>query len=119
MHMDRKDYLLFVNDLQAKGPSDELSLAEFVGLCSAACNRPVAASTVIPGVVRLSGTMDDLKGLEDILRVAKNAGAKRILLPFSSIHDLQDVPMELASSVSPDFYQDGEVVAAARKALGI
>ncbi|MEE8723299.1 MAG: BREX system Lon protease-like protein BrxL [Atopobiaceae bacterium] len=119
MHMDRKDYLLFVNDLQGKGPSDELSLAEFVGLCSAACNRPVAASTVIPGVVRLSGTMDELKGLEDIMRVAKNGGAKRILLPFSAIRDLQDVPMELASSVSPDFYQDGDVVAAARKALGI
>lgn len=119
MHMRQKDYLLFVNDLQAKGPSDEVSLAEFVGLCSAACNRPVAASTVIPGIVRLSGSMDELKGLEDILRVAKNAGAKRILLPFSAIRDLQDVPMELASSVSPDFYQDGDVIAAARKALGM
>lgn len=119
MHMRQKDYLLFVNDLQAKGPSDEVSLAEFVGLCSAACNRPVAASTVIPGIVRLSGSVDELKGLEDILRVAKNAGAKRILLPFSAIRDLQDVPMELASSVSPDFYQDGDVIAAARKALGM
>lgn len=119
MHMSDKDYLLFVNDLQAKGPSDEVSLAEFVGLCSAACNRPVTASMVIPGVVRLSGSMDELKGLEDILRVAKNAGAKRILLPFSAIKDLQDVPMELGSSVSPDFYPDGDVVAAARKALGI
>ena len=119
MHMQLKDYLLFVNDMQAKGPSDEVGLAEFIGLCSAACNRPVAASLVIPGVVRLSGTMDELKGLEDILRVAKHAGAKRILLPFSTIKDFQDVPMELASSVSPDFYQDGDVVNAARKALGI
>jgi len=119
MHMQQKDYLLFFNDLQAKGPSDEVSLAEFVGLCSAACGRPVAASTVIPGVLRLSGSMDELKGLEDILRVAKNAGAKRILLPFSAIKDLQGISMELASSVSPDFYPDGDAVSAARKALGI
>lgn len=77
------------------------------------------ASLAIPGIVRLSGSMDDLKGLEDILRVAKNAGAKRILLPFSAIRDMQDIPMELASSVSPDFYQDGDIVGAARKALGI
>ena len=117
--MRQKDYLLFVNDLQARGPSGEVSLAEFVGLCSAACNRPVMASTVIPGIVRLSGSMDELKDLEDILRVARNAGARRILLPFSAIRDLQDVPMELASSVSPDFYQDGDIVSAARKALGI
>ena len=119
MHMRKKDYLLFVNDLQAKGPSDEVSLAEFIGLCSAACNRPVVASLAIPGIVRLSGSMDDLKGLEDILRVAKNAGARRILLPFSAIRDMQNIPMELASSVSPDFYQDGDIVGAARKALAI
>ena len=119
MHLDKKDYLLFFNDLQAKGPSDEVSLAEFVGLCSAACNRPVAAGLVIPGVLRLSGSMDEVKGLEDILRVAKNAGAKRILLPFGAIKDLQAIPMELASSVSPDFYPDGDAISAARKALGI
>lgn len=119
MHLDKKDYLLFFNDLQAKGPSDEVSLAEFVGLCSSACNRPVAAGLVIPGVLRLSGSMDEVKGLEDILRVAKNAGAKRILLPFGAIKDLQAIPMELASSVSPDFYPDGDAVSAARKALGI
>lgn len=119
MHLDKKDYLLFFNDLQAKGPSDEVSLAEFVGLCSAACNRPVAAGLAIPGVLRLSGSMDEVKGLEDILRVAKSAGAKRILLPFGAIKDLQAIPMELASSVSPDFYPDGDAVSAARKALGI
>lgn len=119
MHLEQKDYLLFFNDMQAKGPSDEVSLAQFVGLCSAACGRPVSSATAIPGVLRLSGSMDELKGLEDILRVAKNAGAKRILLPFSAIKDLQAVPMELASSVSPDFYPDGDAVAAARKALGI
>lgn len=119
MHLDKKDYLLFFNDLQSKGPSDEVSLAEFVGLCSAACNRAVAASMVIPGVVRLSGSMDELKGLEDILRVAKNAGAKRILLPFSAIYDMPKISMELASSVSADYYEDGNAVAAARKALGI
>lgn len=119
MHREQKDYLLFFNDMQAKGPSDEVSLAQFVGLCSAACGRPVSSATAIPGVLRLSGSMGELKGLEDILRVAKNAGAKRILLPFSAIKDLQAVPMELASSVSPDFYPDGDAVAAARKALGI
>lgn len=119
MHVEKKDYLLFFNDLQAKGPSDEVSLAEFVGLCSAACNRSVGASLVIPGILRLSGSLDEIKGLEDILRVAKNAGAKKVLLPLCCIKDLQDVPQELLGSVSPDFYPDGDAVAAARKALGI
>lgn len=117
MHISKKDYLLFFNDLQGKGPTDEASLAEFVGLCSAAANRPVASALAIPGVLRMSGTMDELRDLEDVLRVARNAGARRILLPMSSIRDLQGIAPELISAISPDFYPDGDAVAAARKAL--
>ena len=115
MHINKKDYLLFFNDLQGKGASDEVSLAEFVGLCSAAANRPVSAALVIPGVLRMSGTMGELRDLEDIMRVARNAGARRILLPMSAIRDLQGIAPELISAISPDFYPDGDAVAARRR----
>lgn len=119
MHVASKDYLLFCNDLQAKGPSAEVSLAEFIGLCSAASGRPVIAGLVIPGILRLSGSLEPIGNLEDVLRVAKNAGAKRILLPMSSIADLQNVAPELIGAVSPEFYETGDAVAAARRALGL
>lgn len=119
MHVASKDYLLFCNDLQAKGPSAEVSLAEFIGLCSAASGRPVIAGLVIPGILRLSGSLEPVGNLEDVLRVAKNAGAKRILLPMSSIADLQNVAPELIGAVSPEFYETGDAVAAARRALGL
>lgn len=113
------DYLLFLNDLQKKGLCAEVSLAEFVGLCSAACGRSVMASTVIPGILRMSGTLDELHDLEELFRVAKNAGAKKILLPQGAIRDLQNVSPELISCVSPEFYPDNDPVAAAKKALDI
>ena len=119
MHVASKDYLLFCNDLQSKGPSAEVSLAEFIGLCSAASGRPVMAGLVIPGILRLSGSLEPVGNLEDVLRVAKNAGAKRILLPMSSIADLQGVAPELIGAVSPEFYETGDAVAAARRALGL
>lgn len=119
MHVTSRDYLLFCNDLQAKGPSAEVSLAEFIGLCSAASGRPVMAGLVIPGILRLSGSLEPVGNLEDVLRVAKNAGAKRILLPMSSIADLQGVATELIGAVSPEFYETGNAVAAARRALGL
>lgn len=119
MHVTSRDYLLFCNDLQAKGPSAEVSLAEFIGLCSAASGRPVIAGLVIPGILRLSGSLEPIGNLEDVLRVAKNAGAKRILLPMSSIADLQNVAPELIGAVSPEFYETGDAVAAARRALGL
>lgn len=119
MHVASKDYLLFCNDLQSKGPSAEVSLAEFIGLCSAASGRPVMAGLVIPGILRLSGSLEPVGNLEDVLRVAKNAGAKRILLPMSSIANLQGVAPELIGAVSPEFYATGDAVAAARRALGL
>lgn len=119
MHVGSKDFLLYFNDLQSKGLSDEVSLAEFVGLCSAACNKPVLDAMVVPGALRISGTIDDIRGLEDIMRVAKNAGAKRVLLPTSSIQDMQMVSPELVSGVSPVFYFPGDYVGAAQKALGL
>ena len=117
MHIASKDYLLFYNDLQGKGLSEETSLAEFVGLCSAACNRPVSSALAIPGILRVSGSMDEIRGLEDIMRVAINAGAKRILLPFGCIKDLQNVSPEIGSRLNPVFYPDGDAVAAAKNAL--
>ena len=119
LHRADKDYLLFMNDLQGKGSSDEVSLAEFVGLCFAACNRVVEVSLVIPGVIRLSGSMDEITGLQDIFRVAKGAGAKKILFPLSCLQDLQSLPAEFVGSVSPEFYPDGDAVTAVRKALGL
>ncbi|WP_282209147.1 protease Lon-related BREX system protein BrxL [Parvibacter caecicola] len=119
MHAHERDYLLFYNDLQKKGHSAELSLAEFVGLCSAACNRPVVPSMVIPGVLRMSGTLDEVRNLEEVLRVAKNAGAKKVLLPMSCLQDLAQVPSVLLESVSPEFYATGDAVSAAKKDLGL
>ena len=119
MHIASKDYLLFYNDLQGKGLSDEISLAEFVGLCSAAANRPVMAALAVPGILRVSGTMDEIRGLEDIMRVAKNAGAKRIVLPCACIQDMQAVSPEIITGLNPVFYQNNDPVDAARKALDL
>ena len=117
LHALERDYLLYFRDLQGKGLSCEVSLAEFVGLCSAASGRPVTSGMAIPGILRMSGTMDELRNLEDIFRVAKNAGVKKILLPMGSIKDIQNVPAELLSGLSPVFYLDGDAVAAAQVAL--
>ena len=108
-----------MNDLQKKGPSAEVSLAEFVGLCSAATGRPVLGGLAIPGILRLSGTLEPVHDLEDVMRVAGNAGATRILLPMESIQDLQSVPGELLGKLSPFFYDTGNAASAALRALGV
>lgn len=112
-----KDYLLYYADTQGKGLSAEVSLAEFIGLCSAFAERSVIDSLAIAGEIKISGTLEELTNLEDIMRVCKNAGAKKVLLPMDSIKDIQSVPRELMNYVQPIFYNDP--VDAAKKALDI
>ena len=109
------DYLLYYADPQSKGLSTEVSVAELVGLCSAVANRPVMEATAVIGEIKLSGTMGEIKNLENIVRVAKNAGAKRLLLPIQSMQELMHVPGELLTAVQPIFYSDP--IEAVKKAI--
>lgn len=111
------DYLLYYSDPQEKGVSDEVSLAEFIGLCSALAEKPIIASTAIVGEIKLSGTMMPLTSVEDIIRVAINAGAKRILLPMDSYSEFNKVSDLLKEKIQPVFYVDP--IDAAKKALDI
>ena len=117
MRLSDSDYLLYYNDAQGKTPSTEISVAEWIALCSASLDKPVMEATVIIGEIKLSGSMGEVKGLENIVRVAKNAGGKRILLPMQCMKDLMGVPSDLLISVQPVFYMDA--VDAAKKALDL
>lgn len=116
-YIEEFDYLLYYADPQDKGVSDEISLAEYIGLCSALSNKPIIESTVIVGEIKLSGTMMPLTSLEDIVRVSINAGSKRILLPMDSMGDFAKLSSSLTTSISPLFYTDP--IDAAKKALDI
>ena len=109
------DYLLYYADPQSKGLSTEVSVAELVGLCSAVANRPVMEATAVIGEIKLSGTMGEIKNLENIVRVAKNAGAKQLLLPIQSMQELMHVPGERLTAVQPIFYSDP--IEAVKKAI--
>ena len=111
------DYLLYYNDLQEQSPSAGVSLAEWVGLCSALLDKPVMAATAIVGEIKLSGSMGEVRHLESVIRVAKNAGARRILLPMQCMADVVKIPSELLATVQPLFYMDA--IDAAKKALDI
>lgn len=111
------DYLLYYADTQEKGVSDEISLAEFIGLCSALSEKPVIESVVVVGEIKLSGTMMPLTSIEDIVRISINAGAKRILLPMDSMKDYSKMSEALTTKISPIFYVNP--IDAAKKALNV
>jgi len=113
----KNNYLLHIQDLQGVGLTPELTLAAFVAMCSGAMQRPVQERMVILGSMSIGGTIKKVSSLANVLQVAFDAGAKKVLLPMSSASDISTVPSELFSKFQISFYEDP--IDAVYKALGV
>ena len=112
------DYSLYFNDLQSRGVSDEISVAEVVGLFSGLTNRAVLPALVICGRVVMSGSMMPITTeLDEIFVAAANAGAKRIMLPAESMEKYNRLRSDLKEEITAIFYSTP--LDAVKKALGV
>ena len=112
------DYSLYFNDLQNRGVSDEISVAEVVGLFSGLANKAVLPSLVVCGRVVMSGSMMPITTeLEEIFVAVANAGGKKILLPMESKSNYAKLKKELKNEVEAIFYSTPLDVV--KKALGV
>ncbi len=112
------DYSLYFNDLQNRGVSDEISVAEVVGLFSGLANRAVLPGLVICGRVVMSGSMMPITTeLEEIFVTVANAGAKKLMLPAESRDKYDRLRKDLKEEVEVIFYSTP--LDAAKKALGV
>ncbi len=112
------DYSLYFNDLQNRGVSEEVSVAEVVGLFSAIASRPAIPSMIVCGRVVMSGGMMPLTTeLDEIFVTAANAGAKKILLPEDCSENYEKLSAELKNEVQALFYSTP--LEAAKIALGV
>jgi ATP-dependent Lon protease len=111
------DFHLHLVDLQGGGEPDVSTLASLIALCSGALGRPVQSQLAIMGDMSLGGVITPTRNLAESLQVAFDAGAKRILLPMSSVGDIPTVPGELFAKFQTSFYSDP--VDAVFKAVGV
>ena len=112
-----KDYLMHISDLQGIGLTDELAIAELIGLCSGALGKPRQESFVGVGDMTGGVTIAKVEEFANTLQVCVDAGAKKVLIPAASVMDLQTVPPDLLVKVQPVFYSDP--IDAVFKALGV
>ena len=117
IHPTEKDYHLHMVELQSSGTPEALTLTSFIALCSAALGKPVQGQLAVLGDMTLGGTITQARNLAESMQVAFDAGAKRILLPMSSVTDIPSVPGELFAKFQTSFYSDP--VDAVFKALGV
>ena len=74
------------------GMTKTLSLSTIIALCSVSLNKPVLPSLVILGDITIGGSMIKVDNLANCLQVAKDAGAKKVLVPMISAADIGTVP---------------------------
>lgn len=113
--IDDNNFLLSFNDIQSNGVCDNISLAQFIALCSIALDTPVLDGLAILGNFNLAGIMQPSASLPDVFRIAKNAGVTKILIPIEASIELGKVLPEYLNGIIPIFYMNP--VDAARKAL--
>jgi ATP-dependent Lon protease len=111
------DFHLHVVELHNTGPTTAMTLTAFVALCSGILGKPVQSQLVILGSMSLGGNIIPVENLAESLQVAFDSGAKRILLPMSSVADIPTIPGELFAKFQTSFYSDPRD--AAFKSLGV
>ena len=111
------NYLMHVQDMNGVGMTKNLTLASFIGLCSAALSKPAVSSLAILGDLSIGGTIMKVDELANVLQACLDSGAKKILLPITSAGDLGTAPAELVGKFNIIFYQSAED--AVFKALGV
>ena len=111
------DYHFHVVELHNTGPTNAMTLAAFVALCSGVFGKPIQQQMVVLGSMSLGGNIIPVENLAESLQVAHDAGAKRILLPMASVRDIPTIPGELFAKFQTGFYSDP--TDAVFKALGV
>ena len=111
------DFHLHVVDSYNTGPSIALTMASYVALCSGLAGKAVESQMVVLGTMSLGGSINPVEHLAEALQVASDSGAKRILLPMSSVGDIPSIPGELFAKFQTSFYSDP--TDAVFKALGV
>lgn len=91
--------------MQGKDAND-LGVAFYIGLISAILSRPVAGGLVILGQMSIHGVLSRVEGLGDKIRIALDAGAKRVMLPTENRRDFAELPAEIIDKLQIDFYSD-------------
>lgn len=112
-----KDYMINYQDLQGIGMTGKLALPTLITLCSIALGKPALGSLVVLGEISISGTLIKVDELANSLQVCLDSGAKKVLIPATSMIDFATVPPDLMSAFQLIPYQSAED--AVYKALGV
>ncbi|MEI6785154.1 MAG: BREX system Lon protease-like protein BrxL, partial [Verrucomicrobiota bacterium] len=100
------DFNIQVMSLMQGKDATDLGVAFYIGLISAMLGRQIGGGLVILGQMSIHGVLSRVEGLGDKLRIAMDAGAKRVMFPTENRRDFAELPAEIIDKLQIDFYSD-------------
>jgi ATP-dependent Lon protease len=83
-----------------------LGLAVLMALCGALIEKSTKGGLIIVGALNLGGSVELLPNPVAIAELAVEKGATTLLMPIAARRQLFDLPDELATTISIEFYSD-------------
>ena len=83
-----------------------LGVAVIAALCGAMLGRNTRGGTIISGALNLGGSIETVPNAVQIAELAIDKQAQTLLMPVSARRQLQDLPDDLWTKISIEFYKD-------------
>jgi ATP-dependent Lon protease len=106
-----RDPRLFEYSLQLRAMDNDrngggLGLAVLISLVGALLQKNTQGGTIVVGSLNLGGSIDMVPNAVAIVEMAADKQAQRIFMPVAARRQLNDLPDELWTKISIDFYKD-------------
>ncbi len=92
--------------MDADNAGQGLGLAVLIALCGALIERSTKGGLIVVGALNLGGSVEMLPNAVAVAELAVEKGASTLLMPIAARRQLFDLPDQLATKISIEFYAD-------------
>ena len=102
------DFSVQLRALDSDASGHGLGLGVLMALCGGLIERSLKGGLIVVGELNLGGSVEMVPNPVAVAELAVEKGASTLLMPISSRRQLFELPDELATKVSIDFYADAK-----------
>jgi ATP-dependent Lon protease len=100
------EFSIQIRAMDADKTGGGLALPVLVALCGSLLGKNTRGGTIIVGSLNLGGSIDMIPNAIRIAELAIDKQAQTLLMPVSARRQLNDLPDELWTKISIEFYKD-------------
>lgn len=102
-----EEFSIQMRPMDADKSGAGLGVPILVALCGGLLGRNTRGGTIVVGALNLGGSIEMIPNAVSIAELAIDKQAETLLMPVSARRQLNDLPDELWTKISIEFYKDG------------